>query len=76
MNSFIFEYDWIWNKPDNNDHIIANMYYAFTTMSTVGFGDFHPENDIERVLCLMILIFGNATFTIVIGGIIEMIQVF
>ena len=73
LTSFMFEYDWVWVQPNRGDHIIAVMYYAFTTMSTVGFGDFHPVNDFERILCLMILIFGNATFTIVIGGIIEMI---
>ena len=38
------------------------LYYAFTSLSTVGFGDFHPKNSYERVVCIIILGFGVATF--------------
>ena len=69
----MFDYDWVWQREHNLDYIVALMYFSFTTMSTVGFGDFHPVNDFERVMCLMIFFFGNATFTIVIGNIVEMI---
>ena len=31
------------------------MYYAFTTLSTVGFGDFHPRSNSERLFCALIL---------------------
>ena len=37
----------------------ASMYYAFTSLSTVGFGDFgdmHPENNFERGFCAFILL--------------------
>ena len=51
------------------------MYFSFTTMSTVGFGDFHPENEYEMIAILLILIFGNAIFTFVISDIVGMIGV-
>jgi len=44
-------------------------------MSTVGFGDFHPENEYEMIAILLILIFGNAIFTFVISDIVGMIGV-
>jgi len=31
----------------------------------VGFGDFHPKNDAERLLCAFILFFGVAVFSVV-----------
>ena len=42
------------------------MYFSFTTMSTVGFGDFHPENEFEVIVVMLILIFGNAIFALII----------
>jgi len=33
-------------------------YFAFTTLSTVGLGDFHPKQNSERILCSFIMLFG------------------
>ena len=43
------------------------MYYAFTSLSTVGFGDYHPRSDMERLFCALILLFGVAIFSYVMG---------
>jgi voltage-gated potassium channel len=43
------------------------MYFAFTSLSTVGFGDFHPVNSYERLICAIILVLGNAVFGYIIG---------
>ena len=51
----------------NPERSIAIMYYALTTLSTVGFGDFHPENSYERLICAFIMVFGNAIFGYIIG---------
>jgi len=51
------------------------MYFTFTTMSTVGFGDFHPMNDFERLQCIFIFIFGLMGFPIIIKDIINMIYI-
>lgn len=53
---------------------VASMYYAFTSLSTVGFGDFHPVNNFERVFCALILLVGNAIFGYVLGMFREMVQ--
>ena len=52
-----------WWESSNHDHFInyyslsenngirnslIGFYFAFTTLSTVGFGDFTPRSDVER----------------------------
>jgi len=51
-------------------------YYAFTSLSTVGFGDIHPRNSPERVVVAMILLFGVAIFSYVMGNFIEILETF
>lgn len=48
-------------------------YYAFTTLSTVGFGDFHPKSDAERGVCAFILLVGVAIFSYIMGNFIEIL---
>jgi len=33
-------------------------YYSITSLSTVGFGDFYPITNAERLMCSFILLFG------------------
>ena len=66
-----FEYD---QMKSNKDKVIASTYFAFTSLSTVGFGDFHPTNSFERLVCAMIIYFGNAIFGVIIGMFNDMIN--
>ena len=43
------------------------FYYTFTTLSTVGFGDMYPKSNMERIVVILILIFGISTFSYVMG---------
>lgn len=43
------------------------MYFAFTSLSTVGFGDLYPRNNPERVMCALLLLIGVAIFSYVLG---------
>jgi hypothetical protein len=52
------------------------MYFSFTSLSTVGFGDFHPLNSYERALTAIVLLFGVAVFSIVMGNFIEISDAF
>jgi len=49
-------------------------YFAFTTLSTVGFGDFHPRSNIERLVGSIFMIFGVAILSIIIGQFNEMLD--
>jgi len=43
-------------------------YFSFTSLSTVGFGDFNPKSEGERLMCAFILLFGVAIFSVVMSN--------
>jgi len=51
-------------------------YYAFTTLSTVGFGDYHPKSNTERIFIAFFMLLGVAVFSYIMGNFILMIDVF
>lgn len=65
---------------ESNDHfynILLVTYFAVTSLSTVGFGDFHPRGNTERLATALILLFGVAIFSYIMGifiGIIDQIS--
>lgn len=58
------------------ENTIIVTYFAFTSLSTVGFGDYHPRSDIERFLCAFILLFGVAIFSYIMGNFISILDQF
>lgn len=44
------------------------IYYTFTSLSTIGFGDIYPQNNFERIMACFVLLFGVATFTYIIDN--------
>ena len=73
-DTFINQYGTMSNTPKEN--IIIAIYFAFTSLSTVGFGDFNPKSNIERFICAFILLFGVAIFSYVMGNFIEILDQF
>lgn len=61
-------------EQDDKRKAIIVMYYAFTSLSTVGFGDFSPRSDFERILCAIILLFGVAIFSYIMGNFIGILH--
>lgn len=60
--------------PANNGDFEANlekmiqlMYFAYTTLSTVGFGDKTPRSDMERLIICVILLLGVSLFGYILG---------
>ena len=39
------------------------MYFLFTSLSTVGFGDYYPRSDSERVVGAWMLLIGVSIFS-------------
>ena len=62
-------------KTDAQNGIVL-MYFAFTTLSTVGFGDYTPQSDQERLVGSFILLFGVAIFSYIMGTFIEILNQF
>lgn len=42
---------------------ISQTYFAFTSLATIGFGDFHPRSDYERIMGSVILLLGVSMFS-------------
>jgi len=48
------------DKKSENSVLIALVYFTFTSLSTVGLGDFHPRSNVERMVGALVLLFGVA----------------
>ena len=46
----------------------------FTTLSTVGFGDYNPKSEVERVIMTFILLIGVACFSWIMGQFIQILM--
>ena len=46
----------------------------FTSLSTVGFGDYNPRSNHERLLCIVILLFGVSIFSYVMSAFMEIVD--
>lgn len=61
------------NEREDFDILLAYMYFSFTSLTTVGFGDYNPRSDQERLFIAFGLLFGVAIFSLIMGKFIEMI---
>ena len=58
----------------NMYNAIAMFYFAITTLTTVGFGDYRPFSTYERALGSLLLFGGVLTFSYIIGNFLEVID--
>ena len=58
---------------DNTSNLVIACYYAFTTLSTVGYGDYYPVNSIERIIVVFFMIGGVGFFSYIMGNFIEIL---
>jgi len=49
------------------------IYFTFTTLSTVGFGDIKPHSDYEYLMSAFVMLFGNAVFTYIMSEFLSII---
>ena len=71
----LFDHSFDFLKYTNFFQVVtANIYWSFTTLSTVGFGDMYPKSDLERFLGAAIFLFGVATFSFIMGNFIEILN--
>ena len=54
--------------------VIIPSYFAFTTLSTVGFGDYYPISNLERLMGSFVLLSGVSLFSYIMGELMEMIR--
>lgn len=61
-------------QPSIKDQMWTLTYFAFTTISTVGFGDYHPRNNSERTIGAMLMLMGAMINSFVIESLQHMIE--
>ena len=64
-NNFIDQFELKENSAQSN--MIACYYFAWTTLSTVGFGDFKPYSNVERMFMSVVFLTGVTVFSFIIG---------
>jgi len=55
---------------------ILVMYFGLTTLSSVGFGDFHPKSDIGRVLFCFVMVIGVMIFGSIMAELLSIFEQF
>jgi hypothetical protein len=58
----------------NYKKAISCTYFAMTTLSTIGLGDFRPISDQERIVGSMLLLFGVMIFSSILGNFMDLLN--
>jgi potassium channel len=74
--SFVQTYFVSNNITANSDRLMASCYYAVTTLTTTGYGDFLPRTQNEMILCSIIMLSGVAFFSYIMSSFISIISSF
>ena len=59
---------------ERRDNVVIMIYFAFTSLSTVGFGDYFPVGDFERLFTSVILLAGVATFSYIMDNFMQIVR--
>ncbi|CAN0573553.1 unnamed protein product, partial [Ectocarpus sp. 12 AP-2014] len=55
---------------------VASIYWAFTTMTTVGYGDIVVTTTVERCFCVVGMLIGATVFGYIVGNVSVMMESF
>lgn len=66
----------IYTESSKFDSMITFVYFSFTTISTVGFGDYYPANSFERLSMCSVLIYLIASQSFVLQLMGDVIHIF
>ena len=74
--TFVDNNNWSLVDESSSRRVLIALYYAFTTRSTAGLGDFYPVSDIERLVGAFLLLIGVAIFSYIMGELLTMLVKF
>jgi CRP-like cAMP-binding protein len=61
------------DDPTDFQQYLAAVYYAMTTLSTVGYGDVIPATDMSRLYAMLAMVLGGAFYGYIIGSVTSVI---
>ena len=61
------------DEGDPIRNTIIGMYFSLTTMSTVGFGDYTPRSNTERIFGTLLLLIGVSVFSYLMGNFLDIL---
>lgn len=56
------------------DKITKLLYFSMTTVAKIGYGDFYPLSDVEKILTMIILLVSMVFFSYVLEQFINILQ--
>ena len=71
-HTFVKDFDLV--NQNEATKLIVSCYFALTTLATVGYGDFFPVSNVERIVAVFIMLCGVAFFSYIMGSFIEIIS--
>jgi len=56
------------------ERVIRCMYFIMTTLTTVGYGDYFPISNVERIYIIFVQLLGVSFYSYIMGNFIEVIS--
>jgi hypothetical protein len=72
-DDFTFYNEYGMGQLSESDNLIRMIYFAITTLTTIGFGDFNPKSEIERIATTLILLAGVCCFSYIMNQFMEIV---
>mmetsp|Transcript_26220 Transcript_26220/g.46851 ORF Transcript_26220/g.46851 Transcript_26220/m.46851 type:complete len:560 (-) Transcript_26220:1899-3578(-) len=65
---------YIHNRKDPFDEYVAALYWSFTTMTTVGYGDIVPITIEEKIFCIFAMLLACGVFAYTLGSVSSLVS--
>jgi len=60
--------DYKFSDYDNFNKLVISLYFILTTLATVGYGDYYPLSQTEKILDIFIMLIGIAFFSYIMSN--------
>ena len=72
-DSFTFYNEYDMAQYSESETLIRIIYFAVTTLTTIGFGDFNPKSEVERIYTVLVVLLGVCCFSIFMNNLLDIV---